>query len=254
MALKDRLHKGRARLAGVNWYLCSGIGFLLLVLAAFGMAAWKLGLVLNDAEALPIESVAIKGERQYTTDAEIRGALQDLMQRSFFSADVAEVQQALEALPWVYRASVRREWPAKLKVYLQEQVAVAHWNQDEWLNEHGEVFLAPPQPGLENLPWLAGPEPMAKEVLISFRQMDELLRINSFKLDRLSLSPRHAWEATLGNGIMLELGREDKMARIQRFINVYPELVKQEKSVARVDLRYDTGLAVGWEDAQEESR
>ncbi len=60
--------------------------------------------------------------------------------------------------------------------------------------------------------------------------------------------------ATLGNGIMLELGREDKMARIQRFINVYPELVKQEKSVARVDLRYDTGLAVGWEDAQEESR
>lgn len=95
---------------------------------------------------------------------------------------------------------------------------------------------------------------MAKEVLISFRQMDELLRINSFKLDRLSLSPRHAWEATLGNGIMLELGREDKMARIQRFINVYPELVKQEKSVARVDLRYDTGLAVGWEDAQEESR
>ncbi len=188
MALKDRLHKGRARLAGVNWYLCSGIGFLLLVLAAFGLAAWKLGLVLNDAEALPIEAVAIKGERQYTTDAEIRGALQDLMQRSFFSADVAEVQQALEALPWVYRASVRREWPAKLKVYLQEQVAVAHWNQDEWLNEHGEVFLAPPQPGLENLPWLAGPEPMAKEVLISFRQMDELLRINSFKLDRLSLS------------------------------------------------------------------
>lgn len=173
--------------------------------------------------------MAIKGERQYTTDAEIRGALQDLMQRSFFSADVAEVQQALEALPWVYRASVRREWPAKLKVYLQEQVAVAHWNQDEWLNEHGEVFLAPPQPGLENLPWLAGPEPMAKEVLISFRQMDELLRINSFKLDRLSLSPRHAWEATLGNGIMLELGREDKMARIQRFINVYPELVKQER-------------------------
>ncbi len=83
MALKDRLHKGRARLAGVNWYLCSGIGFLLLVLAAFGMAAWKLGLVLNDAEALPIEAVAIKGERQYTTDAEIRGALQDLMQRSF---------------------------------------------------------------------------------------------------------------------------------------------------------------------------
>ncbi|MFQ6372783.1 cell division protein FtsQ/DivIB [Shewanella sp. YIC-542] len=254
MTLKQKWQNGKTRLTQVNWYLYSGVVFLLLVVIGFAVAGWKLNILLNDAEALPIEAVAIKGSRQYTSDAEIRSALRDLMQRSFFSADVTQVQQALEQLPWVYRVSVRRDWPAKLKVYLQEQVPAAHWNQDAWLNEHGEVFSAPPKPGLEHLPWLSGPPARGGEVLTAFRQMDELLRINSFSLKKLSLTPRLAWEAVLGNDIVLALGREDKISRIQRFINVYPQLLKQDKSIARVDLRYDTGLAVGWQEPQQESR
>jgi cell division protein FtsQ len=218
------------------------------------MGGWKLHRVLNDADALPIEAVAIKGDRRFTSDEEIQTALQDLMQRSFFSADVNQVQQALEALPWVYHASVRREWPAKLKVYLVEQTAVAHWNETDWLNEQGQVFKAPMKEGIGQLPYLAGPEEQGLSVLTSYRQVSELLAINGFKLSQLELSPRHAWLAVLDSGIELKLGREDKMARVQRFIYVYPTLVKQSKPVARVDLRYDTGLAVGWDDAKEESR
>ncbi|QDF76713.1 MULTISPECIES: cell division protein FtsQ/DivIB [Shewanella] len=242
------------RLKQVDWYLCFGLIFLFLVLCGLSLGGWKLHLVLNDADALPIEAVAIKGDRQFTSDAEIRSALQDLMQRSFFSADVNQVQQALENLPWVYHASVRREWPAKLKVFLVEQKPVAHWNETDWLNEQGQVFKAPNRDGIGQLPNLVGPEDQALSVLTSYRQVSELLKINGFDLTRLELSPRHAWIAVLENGIELNLGREDKMARVQRFIHVYPTLMKQDKPVARVDLRYDTGLAVGWDDAQNESR
>ncbi|MCL1090879.1 cell division protein FtsQ/DivIB [Shewanella profunda] len=234
----------------VNWYLWSGIGFLSLVIGSFVFAGYQLHKFLNDASTLPIEAVAIKGERTYTTDRDIQIALQDLMQRSFFSADISLVQQALEALPWVYRASVRREWPAKLRVYLQEQQPVAHWNGASWLNVHGEVFEAPARPELEHLPQLSGPDDLGAEVLTAYAQVNSLLKINDFTLASLNLTPRHAWHATLGNGIVLDLGREDKIARIQRFITVYPLLAKQDKPIARVDLRYDTGLAVGWGDAQ----
>ncbi|GGI93378.1 cell division protein FtsQ [Shewanella hanedai] len=243
----------KLKLTQVDWYLFFGLMFLLFVLLGLSMAALKLNLVVNDADALPIESVVIKGTREKTTDEEIQAALRDLMRRSFFSADVNQVQAALEALPWVYQASVRREWPAKLKVYLVEQQAVAHWNGDAWLNIHGEVFDAPAEDSVGPLPFLAGPEGQSQIVLTTFRQLGELLDINGLNLNSLSLSPRHAWHASLDNGIMLELGREDKMARVQRFINVYPTLVKQPKPVATVDLRYDTGLAVGWENAQKES-
>ncbi|QFU20733.1 cell division protein FtsQ/DivIB [Shewanella eurypsychrophilus] len=240
----------RVKLSEVDWYLCFGLMFFTLVVFGLSMAVWKLNIMLNDADALPIEAVAIKGERKYTSDEEIQVALQDLMKRSFFSADVNQVQEALEALPWVYQASVRREWPAKLKVFLIEQNAVAHWNGDAWLNSYGEVFDAPTNDDIGPLPKLAGPEGQSKVVLTTYGQVSELLEINGFNLNSLSLSPRHAWHGVLDNGILLELGREDKMARIQRFINVFPTLEKQVKTVAKVDLRYDTGLAVGWVNAQ----
>nr|WP_275975015.1 cell division protein FtsQ/DivIB [Shewanella gaetbuli] len=225
-----------------------GLLFLLSVLATFAWGGIKLHELLNDADALPIEAVAIKGERKFTTDEEIQTALQSLMQSSFFNADIVDVQHALEDLPWVYKVSVRREWPAKFKVTLQEQQAVAHWNEEAWLNIHGEVFDALAQAELIDLPKLSGPDDMAEAVLTSFIQLDELLTINGFKLASLRLSPRHAWQAELANGIKIELGREDKMTRIQRFINAYPTLVNSDKTVAKVDLRYDTGFAVGWDE------
>jgi len=244
-------NKGRQlkqKLKQVDWYLYFGLLFLLSVLATITWGGLKLHGLLNDADALPIDAVAVKGERKFTSDQEIQMALQSLMQSSFFNADVVDVQRALEELPWVYHASVRREWPAKFKVTIQEQQAVAHWNGQAWLNVNGEVFDAIGYPELTDLPMLSGPDDMAQEVLVSYGQLDELLKINGFKLASLRLSPRHAWQAELANGIKIELGREDKMTRIQRFINVYPTLQQSEKPVATVDLRYDTGFAVGWAD------
>jgi cell division protein FtsQ len=123
-----------------------------------------------------------------------------------------------------------------------------------WLNTNGEVFDALAHAEHDTLPKLYGPEGAEMEVLTSYKQLDELLTINQFKLASLRLSPRHAWHAVLANGIQIELGREDKMARIQRFINVYPTLKQSDKPVATVDLRYDTGFAVGWDDSEKESR
>ncbi len=255
MSLSEVSQRWKSHFAQVDWYLCAGLIFLCLVLGGLLTGGWTLHRVLNDADALPIEAVVIKGERRFTSDAEIQEALQDLMQRSFFSADVNQVQQALEALPWVFHASVRREWPAKLKVFLVEQDVVAHWNGKDWLNNQGQIFSAPVKEGIdEQLPFLVGPDDQSVSVLTNYRQLQELLAINEFKLTHLELSPRHAWLAILSNGIELDLGREDKMARIQRFIDVYPTLMEQDKPVVRVDLRYDTGLAVGWGEANEESR
>lgn len=108
MTLKQRWHDGKAQLAQVNWYLCSGIAFLLLVVLSFVLAGWKLNLLLNDAQALPIEAVAIKGERQYTSDNDIRLALQDLMKRSFFQcrchASAAGIGKSAMGVPGISAA------------------------------------------------------------------------------------------------------------------------------------------------------
>ena len=201
MSWSDKGRQLKNKLARVNWYFCTGVVFLCSVIGTVVWAGIQLHVLLNDADALPIEAVAIKGERIYITDDEIKNALQSLMLNSFFSADVVDVQKALEALPWVYRASVRREWPAKFKITLQEQQAVAHWNQVSWLNINGEIFDALAHSEHDALPMLFGPEGTEVEVLTSYRQLDDLLTINEFKLTSLRLSPRHAWQAVLANGI-----------------------------------------------------
>lgn len=249
--------KGRQlkqRLSQVNWYLYFGLVFLLSVMTSIAWAGFKLHGVINDADALPIEAIAVKGDLHYTSNAEIQAALQSLMARSFFNADVQDVQAALEALPWVHRASVRREWPAKFKVTIQEQHVAARWNDVAWVNTDGEVFDALAKPEMATLPVLHGPDEMAAEVLTNYSQLNELLRLNGFELVSLALSPRHAWQAELANGIKLELGREDKMTRIQRFINAYPVLSQSKRAVAKVDLRYDTGFAVDWDDTKQENK
>jgi cell division protein FtsQ len=76
--------------------------------------------------------------------------------------------------------------------------------------------------------------------------MQRLLNISGQKIALLSLSERFAWQVKLHNQVLLKLGRQEYINRLQRYIDVYPLLLQEEKSVAYVDLRYDTGLAVGW--------
>jgi len=65
----------------------------------------------------------------------------------------------------------------------------------------------------------------------------------------LILSPRLAWQLKLENGMLVNMGREQPKspvgARLQRFIEVYPETVaKRAIRPVVVDLRYPNGFAM----------
>jgi len=66
---------------------------------------------------------------------------------------------------------------------------------------------------------------------------------------QVTLSPRLAWQLKLDNGMLVEVGREQPKSpvgvRLQRFIEVYPELVgKRATRPSVVDLRYPNGFAI----------
>jgi cell division protein FtsQ len=79
-------------------------------------------------------------------------------------------------------------------------------------------------------------------------KINQLLKVNKFKIASLTSDIRHSSAIVLENGIALRLGQEQKLDRIQRFLTVYPLL--QEKydinTISYIDLRYDTGFAIGW--------
>lgn len=234
-------------------YRFTGIVMLALVCIALVYGGLQLRQLLANSDALPIDEVALVGKRQFTADDEVRQALHALSQDSLVTANMQTVQHQLEALPWVLSASVRREWPNRLRVYLSEQQPQAHWNQTQWLNQDAQVFDAPARPELKGLPKLTGPVDASQKVWQHWLQFSEYLKLNGFELAALELTARHAWNLTLANGLQLRLGRRDEMERLERFIVLWPTLNSQGRRAQYIDLRYDTGLAVGWHLEQQEN-
>ncbi|GAA0855554.1 cell division protein FtsQ/DivIB [Aliiglaciecola litoralis] len=229
-------------------YQMAGLVFLVTVLLGLCYAAWAISHWLEDSQKAPINQVLVTGNRVYIDDALIENVVRKNHPESFFELNVDRLHQQIEALPWVYRASVRKRWPNSLNVHIVEEIASAKWNSDSLLNQYGQAFDAQLVNG--ELPDLFGPGGSEKVALQGYRDMQTLLNSASLTIDELYLSERFAWNLRLKNGVRLNLGRSEYLNRLHRFVEVYPLLKDQGKQIDYVDLRYDTGLAVGWKDAE----
>lgn len=239
-----------------------GFPIFMLVLLSLVYASFVAFQWLQDEQRLPVQEIVVSGQLKMLHQDELRDIIRLRAKGSFFALDVDHVHRLMEQLPWVYTASVRKRWPSKLYIHIVEQKAVAKWNDDLLLNRYGDMFqgelvqqnnetldnaFLERQNMLEKLPQLFGPGGSEKTALTGYTHMQELLNASGQKISQLSLSERFAWQAKLDNQILLKLGRQEYINRLQRYIDVYPLLDEQQKSVAYVDLRYDTGLAIGWD-------
>ena len=230
----------------------AGMIFLLMVLGTILWSGWMVVGWMKDASRLPLSKLVVTGERHYTTNDDIRQAILALgAPGTFMTQDVDIIQQQIERMPWIKQASVRKQWPDELKIHLVEYVPVAHWNDLHMVDAEGKAFSVPAERlGKQKLPLLYGPEGSEEDVLEGYRAMSGVLAASKYQLKVASMTARHSWQLALDNDVRLELGRDDRMGRLQRFIQLYPLLQQQaqaeNKRVNYVDLRYDTGASVGW--------
>ncbi|MBV4412508.1 cell division protein FtsQ [Enterobacteriaceae bacterium YMB-R22] len=230
----------------------AGIIFLLAVVVTMLVGALMVINWMNDAQRLPLSRLVLTGERHYTRNDDIRQSILALgAPGTFMTQDVNVIQQQIERLPWIKQASVRKQWPDELKIHLVEYVPLARWNDQHMVDVDGNAFSVPAaRTRRQLLPMLYGPEGSEKEVLEGYRTMSEALAKGRFTLTEAAMTARRSWMLTLNNNIKLNLGRGDTMKRLNRFIELYPVLQQQArvdgKIIRYVDLRYDSGAAVGW--------
>lgn len=187
----------------------------------------------------PLTRVDLKGNFEKTSRAELEAALPRIS-GNFFAADLAEVRASVERLPWVRRVAVRRVWPGRLEISIEEHVALARWGDDALVNTYGERFLGKTQ---EALPSFIGPAGTQAEVARRYASFTAIVAPLGTRIERVALSPRHAWQLRLANGLHLALGRDADLAedRLRRFVEVYPAVKNKNEYV---DLRYPNGFAV----------
>jgi cell division protein FtsQ len=225
----------------------------LFVLAALAFA----GLVLMWLARLPlfsIRGIQIDGDVSRNSVTTIRSNAAPRLVGNFFTMDLARSQQAFEAVPWVRRALVRRVWPNRLAVRLEEHRAAAYWHRedrdDQLVNTFGEVFdvnLGDVED--DALPTLQGPEGSAALMLDLYRRLVPVMaRLDGAQLRELKLSERGSWRVELDTGADVELGRgsaEEVLARTEVFVDTVTQVIaRYQRPLEYADLRHGTGYAV----------
>ena len=225
----------------------------LTVLACAASGVWW----LSQRPMFTLRSVRVESmyglDLQHVNTLTVKNGVVGKIKGNFFTTNLEQVRNTFEAVPWVRKASVRREWPNQLIVQVEEHEALGTWGEDgRLLSVKGDAFTANLAEADEDhaLPAFEGPEGSEKEVLSRFAELRSWFAPVKLVPESLSLSNRYAWTVRLDNGMSVELGRDlDKdtlKGRVHRLVSIYPQLVArlQEGRIDTIDMRYPNGLAL----------
>ncbi len=207
----------------------------LMVLAAIAMQAARL-------PAFALSEVRIGGELRHVTREQVEQVVRRELRGNFITVDLAATRAAFGRLPWVRSVSMRRQWPARLEVALEEHVPLARWGSTALVNTHGEVFTAAYD---GDLPLFVGPDGAAREIAIQYRYFQRSLDAIGEVPVEVQVTARRAWQLRLQSGLTIALGRESIEDRLGRFVAAHARtLGSLGRRVDYVDLRYANGFAV----------
>ena len=247
-----------------------------------GWGAWK---ILYNPHYFPVHKVQIYAPYYFVSRDQLQEKLKPFMHANFFSVDLNHLKQTLLAFPSVADVTVWRLWPSVIRVTIHERRPIAHWGREQFIAENGVVFEpivkksipidkgVLPEEGRSpkindlslrascdlmsdkcldlNLPWLFGPLKTSNRVLQEYKNLSTILMTLDLRMTWLRLKSDGQWSLRLNNGMLVVLGAALLEQRLSRFMHVYSQAFGSRANlVARVDLRYPSGMAVKWRTAR----
>lgn len=221
-------------------------------------------------EVFPVDEVQVIGELSFLDKKIIERVVSEHIDGGYFTVDLNAIREALKQQPWVRTVSLRRQWPARLDVFITEQEPVAYWNDDGYINNKGEVFKPEVIDESLSLLKLNGPEGRQEIVWQFMNTLYQEIALLDFEVVRLDLDDRRSWQLAIvesdsdaiasqtliknqAHTIDVKLGRFDTEKRLKRFVRVLPLLTIEQnvnnndladKKIKVIDMRYPNGFAV----------
>ncbi|MDF3034864.1 MAG: FtsQ-type protein [Paucimonas sp.] len=226
------------------------LGMFVLMLLSAGIW-WITQRPIFALHVIRVEGIG-QEELRHVNVSTMRSSALPRIKGNFFTVNLDSVRVAFESVPWVNRAAVRREWPDKLVVNVEEHVPLGTWGDEGRLvSVKGDLFTANLAEAEEDaeLAEFDGPDGSEKDVISRYAEFREWFAPTSLAPEGVQLSARYAWTVRLNNGMTVELGREQDRealkARVDRLVAVYPQLVARlQDRIENIDLRYPNGMAL----------
>lgn len=228
----------------------SALFLVFAVLALYALAGWA-----ARAPVFAIKSITVTGHVTHTNALTLRANVASKLNGTFLTLDLEQVRQVFESVPWVRHAVVRRVFPDRIKVVLEEHQVVALWGAEgeyRLLNSFGEVFEANTgEVEQDDLPRLIGPDGQGTTVLAAYRAVQPLFEHLNLAVEQFEQTGSGGWRALLDTGAVVELGRgsvDEVVARAQRFLGTLTQVTskygRKPDALASADLRHTDGYAL----------
>ncbi|NKB75925.1 MAG: FtsQ-type POTRA domain-containing protein [Gammaproteobacteria bacterium] len=243
-----------------------------VALIAFTLVVVLLVVLLADRlfhpEKFQINEIEVKGEFNHVDGQQIKEVVESYLVGNYFSASLLKLETHIEALPWVFSASLRRVWPSTLQVEIVEVQPVAKWGEDRWVNFTGDLVARQETQKAARLPLIDGPEKQRSMIWENFQTWSSLFGEHGLILNELKLDHGHLWylDVSLGalaatykesasasaavlldHSITVIVEKQEAKEKVERLIDVLKqELLLKFSRIHSIDLRYPNGFAVGW--------
>ncbi|MFO1413089.1 MAG: cell division protein FtsQ/DivIB [Burkholderiales bacterium] len=210
--------------------------------------AWAAVAYVVRLPAFEFNEVVVATPLNRANGAQLEAVIRDELTGTFFTMDLTRARATLRNVPWVRDVGLRRQWPHRLVVTVEEFEPLARWNEGSLVSRQAEVFAAE---SAAELPQFEGPEGRATEVAARYAAWSEVLQPLNLTLTRVRMSARGGWQLKAkgpDGPLTIELGRDEPDARLARFVAAHGRtlapLAKSGTRVETVDLRYRNGFAV----------
>jgi cell division protein FtsQ len=233
---------------------------VLMVMVGIALLA-TVGLALRTKLLTPtflhINTMQVYGELRWVDREKLNAAVKPFLDSNFFSADLNGIKQTVESLPWVASASVRRQWPNRLQILVNEHRAVAMWKDGFLINENGGLFQPEvvPENMAQTLVQLQGPDNTYQYLFAQYQELQPMFadqgQDGELLITKVYMNERRALGIELKSGMRIIFGRlnasMDLYNAASRFLQAFKSnLQEQAGQIAVVDLRYTNGFAVQW--------
>jgi cell division protein FtsQ len=234
----------------------------LVITAVLLALAWQAVKWATRSPVFTVRAIQLDAALDKASLSGVRAGALPKLEGNFFSIDLDAARAAFEQVPWVRKAVVRRVWPNRLAVTLEEHEAAAVWQDegqasgrasDRLVNTHGEVFnVSRRDVAALELPTLAGSaDAQSAQMLALWRRLEASLQSVQLDVETLHLSSRGSWRAELAGGGKLELGRgtdEELLARVDRLARTLASVNARfggaSRALVAADLRHRDGYAL----------
>jgi cell division protein FtsQ len=206
------------------------------------------------ADRWPLRTLRVAGQLERVDEQKLREAVLPYARNGFFAIRLDQAQAAVDKLPWVDHAEVRKHWPDVVEVRIVEHRPFARWGDDQLLSEDGDLFPVAGADVPASLPRFDVDAPAARtaDVVELYNEASRMFAAEGMRVREVSLDRRGSWSLLLSSDTRVVVGSQEARLRLARFARLMPNLLaRNPQRLARADLRYTNGFALTWGEEQE---